>query len=295
MPDTPSTKYAIPRPADADFINTWPATMRAAIDALDVLIATAITTTPRPAAGKFGRFHRAADGTLSFDNGTAWEEIARVSDIAEIPLGVAIPTASNVLPSDGRWAWADGGLIDVATHGQYNTEVGHAYNGGVDPGGGMVRKPDKRGRVSVGADNMGTGAAGRLPNTNRLRGQNHGEERHTQLTGEMPVHAHSASQSAHAHTGTATSLGGTLDHSHNIVFNLITVAGVGGGADVHAVALWTGQTNLGTQGASVNLDHTHPLTTNSVTPGISVGNNGSGTPFNVMQPGEVDNWIVRIS
>src|SRR4051812_27772272 len=125
MPATPSTKYAIPRPADDDFINTWPATTRASVDAIDVLMATAITTTPRPAAGKFGRIHRAADGTLTFDTGTAWDEIARVIDIAEIPFGAIVATASSVLPADARWGWADGALIDGTVYTQFLAEVGH--------------------------------------------------------------------------------------------------------------------------------------------------------------------------
>jgi microcystin-dependent protein len=294
MPDTPSTKYGIARPADADFINTWPATMRTAIDLIDSLMATAITTMPRPAAGKFGRIHRATDGTISFDTGTTWEEIARASSIAQIPLGVVVSTASSVLPSDGRWAWADGALIDKTVYAQYFTEVGHSYNGGVDPGGNMVKKPDARGRVRVGADNMGIGAAGRLPNTNRARGQNHGEERHPLTIPELAVHAHTASQSAHGHAGTATSLGSTLDHLHGAYGGGYLYYLVGGPGAVLTDSSFGGPVTV-TGSADRNLDHVHPLTTDSQAPGVSVQNNGSGTPHNVMQPGEVDNYIVRIA
>lgn len=78
MPDVPSAKHGVTRPADGDFINDWPSLMRNAIDEFDALIAAAIDDDPRPAAGVFGRVHRADDGTISFDTGLGWVELARM-------------------------------------------------------------------------------------------------------------------------------------------------------------------------------------------------------------------------
>jgi hypothetical protein len=106
------------------------------------------------------------------------------------PLPAGVTAVPGTTP---EFAWADGDLIDRTIYTVFFAVVGHGYNAGVDPGGTplKVRKPDKRGRVMVGADNMGIGAAGRLTTAaghNNARGQNGGEERHTLSTNELPQH-----------------------------------------------------------------------------------------------------------
>lgn len=95
MPDAPTAKYGIEQPADGDFINDWPAIMRTALQQLDALIASASAADPRPAAGLFGRVHRAPDGTISFDTGAAWVEIARMGHAARHASG-----GDDPLPAD---------------------------------------------------------------------------------------------------------------------------------------------------------------------------------------------------
>lgn len=317
MPDVPTPKHAIEQPADGDFINDWPAIMRAALGQLDDLIASFIEDDPRPAAGVSGRFHRAADGTISFDTGGAWVEVARMGhalrhmpggddplDVdapvgegslrtlgtgarqaaagshaaqhneggadpipGQVPIGCPIPYGGNVLPPGGAWAWADGSLIDKQVGGVdtiYFTRVGHAYNGGVDPGSGKVRLPDKRGRVSVGADNFGAGAAGRLPNSNRLRGQNGGVDAVTLAASQIPAHAHPLNDPGHTHNGYCADQMDPPDGS----------TGKTGWAGGRFAGQW--------------------ITTNGSN--LSVNNNtGGGGSHSNMQPYEADNYIVRIA
>src|SRR4051812_9818380 len=73
-----------------------------------------------------------------------------------VPVGGLLAYAGSGDPAGGGWLLADGRLIDRTTYLAFFTAVGHAYNGGVDPGSNKVRLPDKRGRGSIGADNMGT-------------------------------------------------------------------------------------------------------------------------------------------
>lgn len=134
------------------------------------------------------------------------EPAMRVSDLV-IPIGIPLPWPGAALPSV-RFDWADGGLISKTTYADYFSLVGHIYNNGVDPGGNMFRKADRRGRVGIGADDMGTlqGAAGRLtvaaghPN---VRGQVGGTERHTLLAAESGMNGSAVSNGdgGHAHPG----------------------------------------------------------------------------------------------
>jgi microcystin-dependent protein len=86
----------------------------------------------------------------------------------------------------------DGRLIDRTVHSIFYSRFGHLFNGGVDPGSNMVRIPDARGRVLVGADNMGTaqGAASRIPNSPRTLGQSGGGEQQTITEVMLPPHTH---------------------------------------------------------------------------------------------------------
>lgn len=280
------------RPADDDFINTYPATARSMIDWVDANIATFITTVPRPAAAKAGRQHLdLTTGVVSLDTGSAWVEIARAAAIAEVPLGTQLSYSAPTLPTDGRWAWADGGLLPVASYGAYFALVGHAYNGGVDPGGGQFRKPDKRGRVSVGADTMPGGiAGGRLPNSNRAFGQNGGEERHPLVTTELPSHSHPADGSgstlavaAHSHTYAGAS--GRVP-TNTIGFTRVNVQH-GSGAFNNNFVAYSGAGTDSSDGATDN------NTAGTDVTGVT-GTAGSGTGHNILQPYEVDNVIVRV-
>lgn len=168
-----------------------------------------------------------------------------------LPVGAQLAGSWSTLPTG--WAWADGGLVAAAAFPVFDAMAGaaapaghtHKYNVGVPPGGGNVRKPDKRGRVTVGADDMGTGAAGRLPNSARTWGSSGGEERHLQTLAELRAHVHN--------------LG------------------------IHP--------NSNVTGIGFNVADADP----NFNQGAGTASAGGSTPFNVMQPYEVDGVIVRLA
>jgi microcystin-dependent protein len=171
------------------------------------------------------------------------------------PIGASMPYDGTGDPGNG-WVLRDGRLIDKTRYALYFAAVGHAYNGGVDPGSNKVRISDGRGRVSVGADNMGSaqGAAGRLT-ANGTRGASGGEEKHALIAGENAPHTHDfyADDFSLGAGGVSGYLLGDI---------------VGQGSALHS-------SNPG--GA------------------FGIANSGSGTAHNNMQPFETTNWIVRIA
>lgn len=104
MPTSPTTKHGLPKLSGGDDINDYPGVHNEAMDDLDAIIAVADQTMPRPAAGKFGRWHRSTDGTLAFDTGSAWVTIIRsgagqVAD-SDVAAGAAIAESKLALASD---------------------------------------------------------------------------------------------------------------------------------------------------------------------------------------------------
>jgi microcystin-dependent protein len=236
----------------------------------------------------------------------AYADLAADILSAFIPIGGMIPFAGAGDPAGGRFLLADGRTVSGLTYVTLNAQIGsaapsprtHAYNGGVSPGVNLLRLPDKRGRVSVGADDMGTarGAAGRIPNSARVIGQNGGEERHTLLATEMPVHAHTvtlAAAGSHSHGGATGAA--SIAHSHGTVdgHQFLTDRAAGGG-----VYDLVGGNQIGNPAANTTVAdpiHAHGIGADgSHTHTPSVGNAGSGGAHNVMQPNEIDNVLIRV-
>lgn len=193
-----------------------------------------------------------------------------------VPVGGIIPYAGQALPAGGKWDWADGGLIDRTTYAAFFGVAGHAYNGGVDPGSNMVRKPDKRGRGSVGADAMGGGAAaGRLTTANGHNngiGQNGGTEKYRLAAAESGVNSNAA-------------MSNPGNHGHGIHVQDLSSS--------TAANNWPNLTVKDSQGrqfdatTSTNADaggHTHAMTARQ-----------ADSAHENMHPYEVDNYIVRVA
>ena len=155
--------------------------------------------------------------------------------------------------------------------------------------------PDLRARQWTGRDDMGGSDAGRLAASNAL-GATGGEELHTMTTGELVTHGHTQNSHTHTiddagHTHTISDVG----HSH--VIGEVQLGWTGGDAYVFAAA----GADFG-NGTNSALDGTSGVTDSSLDGTASVTNSttatnqntGSSTPFNVMDPYAIGNWIIRL-
>lgn len=198
---TATAKYALRRLTGGNLVSDIDAGFIALADDIDSLLAPSgqgtlaarpVSTSGSP-SGKAGQTYLATDdgsggpdGTLYRDYGTGWA----VVQIAP-PVGAILEYAGAGDPSTA-WLLADGRSLLRASYAACFTALGGAASPWGLPDGTHFNLPDYRGRTGVGLDDMGTaaGAAGRLPNSNRTRGQNGGEERHTLSIPEMPSHQH---------------------------------------------------------------------------------------------------------
>lgn len=212
------------------------------------------------------------------------------------PVGAQMAYSGVGDPPSGFWMLCDGRLLDRATPagGSFHACAQHAYNNYLDPGANKVKLPDKRGRSSVGADQMlGTrlagfsdpGAAGVLTTAkghNNTRGLRDGFERHSlnSLESGMPTHTGSVTVNSAA-TGMGLNFGvaGNPLYDNTAPATSYNAANSGGG----------GTADVLRQSKPTLSDPTHGHTgLASITgqPAINEHNN--------LHPVEVDNWIVRV-
>lgn len=105
-----------------------------------------------------------------------------------VPVGSEMGYAGSTDPNT-FWLLEDGRELSRTTYAALFALLGTAFGAG--NGSTTFNIPDRRGRVAVAPDNMGTarGAAGRLTGSN-TRGAAAGEQKHTISVGEMPSHSH---------------------------------------------------------------------------------------------------------
>lgn len=186
-----------------------------------------------------------------------------------VPVGAVLEWYADALPNTayGIYTWANGGTADASIF----TELAALWPSRVS--GGLITLPDRRDNVGIGKANMGGATdADRIStfDTTSIFGQV-GEGTHTLSIFELPYHNH----------GGSTGNGG-IDHTHT-VYDQYQAAGAGAYQSGSGGASVTSGTTRTTSGASAYI-HNH-----------EVFGQGGDAPFNLIQPGIVCNYIIRIA
>lgn len=178
----------------------------------------------------------------------------------QVPTGAQLAFAGSVAPSGYLFCY--GQAVSRTTYEDLFDAIGTAYGAG--DGTTTFNIPDKRGRTSVGKDDMGGSAASRVTNAvsginGATLGANGGAQSVTLSITEMPSHTHTQNS-----------------HTHNIPL-YYSDQGTGQVTRPRGCHL--------TGGAFGNYGTDAQTATNQ--------NTGGGGAHNNMQPTEVDNWIIK--
>lgn len=196
------------------------------------------------------------------------------ASIAAVPIGAQMSFSGNTLPPG--WLFCDGSAVSRSTYSNLFTVIGTQY--GTGDGSTTFNLPDKRGRMSLGADNMNGSPASRV--TFAGSGVNAdvvGSGGGDQL---LQVHAHATSDPGHTHALTDPGHFHTQRYTGSFPGSGVPEGGVSNatGPGVVSPDLFTDTATTG-------------ITIASATTGLIVVTNGAGVGQN-MPPCQVDNWII---
>jgi microcystin-dependent protein len=205
-----------------------------------------------------------ATGTTSITNAMITDLRLPALMTGANPAGVIQPFAGAEASVPAGWLLCNGQAVNRLTYFGLFRLLGTTYGAG--DGSTTFNLPDLRGRTPFGLDNMGGSDAGRLDVANTLGGSG-GEQKHTMTLAEMVQHAHD------------------LSHDHP------AVNGAGaffylGGPDIWRIG--SGTPSGTTSPASIGND-----TVNLPNFTGNTGNQGSSTPFNVMPPYVLVNYLIK--
>lgn len=259
--DTVSQFPALDR-GDKDKVQSWILTdhnvdgthTQATFVQAGTLLSDGTTTTAAPTpASNRTSIYRATDGALRTIRG----EDSTVEFLGGVPPGAVIPYAGTSAPAG--WLFVNGGAVSRTTYARLFTAIGTLY--GVGDGSTTFNIPDLNGRIIIGRDGVGRVTAGGGNWDASVVASTGGLQNHTMTSGELVSHTHTFS-------GTA--------QTWNLNSQVKSTSIVGG---------------IAFGGGSFNFSDTTPNVT--VTPAGTISSTGSGTPFTIMPPSIVLNYIIK--
>lgn len=217
---------------------------------------------------------------------TLWERTGGAVDrFAEnTPTGVITAFGGSNAPNG--WLSCDGSAVSRTAQAILFSVIGVTY--GVGDGSTTFNLPDFRSRMILGA---GQGASLSL----RSLGDTGGFENITLAITNLPSHTHTPTDGGHTHTVTDPGHAhGITDpgHDHDAVNGSFIVSGGAATYTAGAVGSPESSTQSNTTGITIN-SATTGVTNDSATTGITIGDTGSGTSKDIMNPFGVANYIIK--
>ncbi|MCR6722181.1 MAG: tail fiber protein [Chitinophagaceae bacterium] len=248
---------------------------------------------PDPVEGLLVYQTSSPEGFYYYD-GTEWTTIAQEQEI--IAPGTVVAYAGNTAPEG--WMLCSGAAISRSTFPELFATIGTSFGAG--NGTSTFNIPDLRGRAVFGLDDMGGVAANRLTTTFGISGTQMGAKGGSAKT-EMSING----MPSHAHDFTGQSVT-TSTNSHSHIYNDAYYAenfsgGTGNNSRIGNVNntdydnnfYWRTNSNTHSTGpSSINsgsTSHTHTFTATG-----NISNTGSGTTFDVLNPGIALNYIIKL-
>ncbi len=222
-------------------------------------------------------------GQVLTSNGASAPTWSSTASIGVAPVGSIMIWAGSSAPTG--WLLCDGTAYSTTTYAALYAIVGTTYGSG----SGIFLVPNLKGKIPVGLNSADASFD--------ARGEIGGEKTHAIATAELPSHNHTFTGTAHNHTVDPISFNtaseGAHTHTYNDKYRQTTVSDDADDRDVASNTLYDVTRTTDSGGSHAHAIDVPNTTSSSTAASGTIGNTGSGTAMNILQPYIVLYYIIK--